>query len=230
MLFFGQPVHLYLLRECCFGWQSAKSYVYQLLAIDLSVIVTAYPNVSWQNDSSSVDCLKDAPYLCPPRDLLDQDRGQSFAPEFLVHTQEIDLNHRHTVLVYSYGLRNSRNESYHFTASCGSFDTDGEVPVPGVSRHVEGPTQELGRIVESKHGIAVFYVVIGEQIVHLFADLFVVQIAAAPFKAFRQRVRFISDLAERRIEWSFLQFLSVLIELDDGLVTPELVRFLFRFC
>jgi hypothetical protein len=46
---------------------------------------------SGEEDSSRVDGLERAEKVTPPRDFLDEHRGQSFGAEFLVDAKEIDL-------------------------------------------------------------------------------------------------------------------------------------------
>ena len=59
--------------------------------VQVPVVVLAARDGRREEDAGGVDRLKDAAEVSPPRDFLDQDRGEALRAQLLVHDQEVDL-------------------------------------------------------------------------------------------------------------------------------------------
>lgn len=78
-------------------------------------------------------------------------------------------------------------------------DTDSNVPCLLPTRRQKSPLQELGRVIETEHGIVILDIVQCQQLVQLFDLLVVLNIHQRPLELLGQGVRGCADLIQRDI-------------------------------
>ena len=90
--------------------------------------------------------------------------------QLLVNTKEVDLDNSHFLLIYPHGSRDCSNKANQLLVT---NTTDAQMPILAISRRLQGPQKERNRVVEAKHVIVVFNVILLQEIVD-FHDLFFV--------------------------------------------------------
>ncbi len=99
---FQRPLHRQILA------QMREFHLYQLLGIEGPMPIATGADGFGQNHTGRIDGLKDSRFIDATGNFADQHRGHSFATEFLVDAEEIDLHH----LLRTEIIRISTNESY----------------------------------------------------------------------------------------------------------------------
>lgn len=93
-----------------------------------------------------------------------------------------------------------------------------------VPRRAESPPEEFHRIIEAKHILIIFNVVLGEKVVYLGAGVIIVDVAGRPLVLCREVVGITADVGQRggSFDRAFGKGgVAKIAELADGLGFPE---------
>lgn len=106
--------------------------------------------------------------------------------------KEVDLCHLHSDVIYTHVNWHTRDEAVEpilFTTS------DPEEPIFVVTRWSKCPLKEFDGVIEPKHIIVIFHIVLSQEIVDLFAFFVILDVDIAPPKSCRDVEWFSSDFA-----------------------------------
>ena len=103
----------------------------------------------------------------PPHHFLDYYLGHSFGARFLMHSEEVHLDHSHFLPAYDECLGDSNDTSQYVSLLCRAHD---ELQLFDVARHLDAPAQLARRVFEPEITDIVFYVMVLKefpQLLHL---------------------------------------------------------------
>lgn len=132
--------------------------------------------------SCCVNSLPDVHHVDSASDFFDKSRCDTFFTEVLVTAKEVNLSHHNRLALDGHVNGNSRNESIQ-VSFCLITDTNN--PVREVTWRVEGPFQEISRVLKSEFTICIFDIMSLEKFVKFLKLVVVLKIDNTPFEAFR---------------------------------------------
>lgn len=195
-------VNLYVSGHRRILWQRRESNLDELLWIERSVIISSGCNRTWDNYTSSINSLPNVTSIYSSRNLTNQHWCQSFSSQWLVDTKEVDLCHFHCDVIDTHVDWHTRDEAVElllFTTS------DPEEPILVVTRWSKCPLEEFDRVIEPKHVIVIFDIVLSQEIVDLFAFFVILDVDVAPPKSSGDVEWFSSDI------WNLFIFIDLLV-------------------
>ena len=186
-----QFVNLYVSGHRRILWQRRESNLDELLGIERSVIISSGCNRRWDNYTGSINCLPNVTSIYSSRNLTNQHWRQSFCSQWLVDTKEVNLCHLHWDAISAHVNWHTRDEAVEPILLTTS---DPEEPIFVVTRWSKCPLKEFDGVIEPKHIIVIFDIVLSQEIVDLCAFFVILDIDVAPPKSFWNVEWFSSDI------------------------------------
>lgn len=175
-----QFVNLYVPGHRRILWQRREPNLDELLRIKRSVIIGSGCNRRWNNYTSSINSLPNVTSIYSSRNLTNQHWRQSLRSQRLVDTKEVDLCHLQFDAINIHVNWHARDEAEELVLLSTS---DSEEPIFVVAGWSKCPLEELDGVIEPKHIIVIFDIVLSQEIVDLFAFCVILNIDITPIKS-----------------------------------------------